>query len=217
MRRSLPVSLIVGAWAFSLAVFSRLPDRVPVHWGISGEPDRLGTRFEGAFLIPLLMTAIFVVMQWYPSRDPRATNIAKFRDAYDTIVATVIAFFLGLHVFALGNALGWQVDMTTVAFVGIGLLFIILGNLLPRARSNFIFGIRTPWTLSSDSVWTRSHRLGGYAMVVAGVVTIISAFLARPVGFTIAVASFALSALIPIVYSYIIWSRDHGRPSNGTP
>lgn len=210
MLRWLPVILITGAVGFSLAVYSRLPEEVPVHWGVSGEPDRFGSRLEGAFLGPAIMTILYAVMRWFPSRDPRAANIAKFRESYDTVVVTLLAFIGGIHVLALGNALGWRVDITTYVLVGVGALFVILGNLLPRARSNFIFGIRTPWTLSSDSVWTRSHRVGGYAMVIAGLLTIASAFIARPLGVVLALVSLLAAGLIPIVYSYIAWSRERG-------
>jgi uncharacterized membrane protein len=216
MRRWLPASLIVGAWAFSVAVYSRRPDRVPVHWGISGEPDRLASRVEGAFLMPLFMIVLYLVMQWYPSRDPRASNIAKFRGAYDTIVAAGVALLAVMHILVLGSAIGWRVDMATVALVGLGVMFMLLGNLLPLARSNFIFGIRTPWTLSSETVWARSQRVGGYAMVAAGLLTIASAFLSRPLGLGVALASVVLAGLIPVVHSYVLWSRERGRPSDGT-
>jgi immunity protein, SdpI family len=208
MRRWLPASLIAGAWLFSIAVYSRLPDRVPVHWDLSGEPNRYGSRIEGAFLLPVLMIAMYLVMQWYPSRDPRAANIAKFRGAYDTVVAAMIAFLCGVHILILGQALGWRVDITTIALVGVGAMLVIVGNLLPLARSNFIFGIRTPWTLSSEQVWARAHRVGGYAAVVAGLVTIASAFLGRPVGLVIALTTVFVAGLIPIVYSYVLWSRE---------
>jgi len=208
MRRWLPAVLIAGAVIFSLAVYSRLPDRVPVHWGVSGEPDRYGSRLEGAFLMPAIMIALWVLMTWLPSRDPRAANIAKFRGSYDIVMAILLAFMAGVHVLALGNALGWAVDITTVVLVGIGLLFVVLGNLLPRARSNFIFGIRTPWTLSSDTVWARSHRVGGYVMVGAGLLTIVAAFLGRPVGVAVALVSLFVASIVPVVYSYIAWSRE---------
>ena len=208
MRRWLPASIIAGAWLFSIAVFSRLPERMAVHWNIAGEPNRYGSRIEGAFLLPVLMLALYVIMQWYPSRDPRAANITKFRGAYDTAVAVMIAFFCGVHVLVLGQALGWRVDITTVALVGIGTMLVIVGNLLPLVRSNFIFGIRTPWTLSSDQVWTRSHRVGGYAVVAAGLIVIASAFLARPIGIVIALTSALVAGLIPVVYSYVLWSRE---------
>jgi uncharacterized membrane protein len=209
MRRWLPASFIAGAWLFSIAVYSRLPDRVAVHWDISGEPNRYGSRIEGAFLLPVLMIALFVLMQWYPSRDPRAANIAKFRGAYDTVVAATIAFLGVLHVLALGLSLGWLIDITTVVLVGLGAMLMIVGNLLPRARSNFIFGVRTPWTLSSDRVWTKTHRVAGYGMVVAGLLTMASAFFGRPASVVVALVSVLASGVIAIVYSYILWSREH--------
>lgn len=210
MRRWLPAALIGGAVLFSLAVYSRLPEEVPIHWGVSGEPNGYGSRLEGAFLIPAMMIALFAIMQWYPSRDPRAANIAKFRGAYDTVVTAAIALLSGLHVLALGNALGWGIDIPKVGMVALGLMFILLGNLMPRVRSNFIFGIRTPWTLSSESVWTRSHRVGGYAKVVAGIITIVAGLVARPVGYVVALASLLISGLVPVVYSYILWTRGKG-------
>jgi uncharacterized membrane protein len=216
MRRWLPAALIAGAVLFSLAVYSRLPEEIPIHWGLSGAPDRFGSRLEGAFLMPALMTVVLVIMQWYPSRDPRSANIAKFRGAYDTIVTATIALLTGLHVLALGSALGWPVDLPKIVLVSLGIMFMLLGNLLPLARSNFIFGIRTPWTLSSEAVWTRSHRVGGYAMVASGIITIIAGLFAGPVAVVVALVCLVISAVIPIVYSYVLWSREHARPSNGS-
>ena len=217
MRRWLPVFFLAGAVLFSIVVYSRLPDQVPVHWGLSGEPDRYGSRLEGAFVVPAIMAFVFALMRWLPSRDPRAANIAKFRDTYDLSVLVVMAFMTAVHVFTLGVSLGWAVNIMTVVLVGLGLLFVVLGNVLPRARSNFVFGIRTPWTLSSDAVWTRSNRVGGYAMVAAGLVTIAAAFMARPLGFAVALTSIMLGALTPIVYSYVLWARerDGGTDSKG--
>jgi uncharacterized membrane protein len=95
-------------------------------------------------------------------------------------------------------------------------MLVLLGNLLPLARSNFIFGIRTPWTLSSEHVWTRAHRVGGYAMVAAGLFTMVSPFFARPAGAVVALASVILAGVIPVVYSYRLWSRHRPGPP-GTP
>ena len=211
MRRWLPVVFLAGAVVFSLAVYSRLPERVPVHWGVSGEPDRYGSRLEGAFLVPAIMAAVFVFMRWLPSIDPRAANIEKFRDTYDVAVLVVMAFMTAIHVLMLGVSLGWPVNITTVVLVGLGLLFVVVGNVLPRARSNFVFGIRTPWTLSSDAVWARTNRVGGYTMVAAGLLTVAAAFVARPLGVVIALASMFIAALTPIVYSYVLWSRERGQ------
>jgi len=217
MRRWLPASFIAGAWLFSIAVYSRLPERFAVHWDIHGEPNRYGSRMEGAFLLPGLMIALYLIMQWYPSRDPRSSNIAKFRRAYDSVVTATIAFLGVVHVLVLGQALGWRVDITTVLFVCGGAMLVLLGNLLPLARSNFIFGIRTPWTLSSEHVWARAQRVGGYAMVAAGLLTMASAFLARPAGAVVALASLILAGVIPVVYSYLLWSGNRPGPPNTPP
>ena len=211
MRRWLPASFIAGAWLFSIAVYSRLPERFAVHWNIHGQPDRYGSRLEGAFLLPSLMIALYLIMQWYPSRDPRSSNIAKFRRAYDTIVAAMIAFLGIVHGLVLGQSLGWRVDITTVLLVCGGAMLVLFGNLLPLARSNFIFGIRTPWTLSSEHVWMRTHRVGGYAMVAAGVLTMASAFFARPAGAVVALVSLIVAGVVSVVYSYVLWSRDRPR------
>jgi uncharacterized membrane protein len=214
MRKWFPTLLVVGSVAFSLAVYSRLPESVPVHWGLSGEPDRYGSRLEGAFFLPALMAVMLILLQWLPSRDPRAANIAKFRESYDLMVIALVTFMAGMHVLLLGTSLGWAVNVTMVVLVGAGVLFVLIGNMMPRARSNFIFGIRTPWTLSSDSVWTRSHRVGGYVMVAAGLLTIASAFIRKPWGFVITFSSLALAAIVPVVYSYVIWSRERGGPTS---
>ena len=217
MRRWLPASFIAGAWLFSIAVYSRLPERFAVHWDIHGEPNRYGSRVEGAFLLPGLMIALYLIMQWYPSRDPRSSNIAKFRRAYDSVVTATIAFLGVVHVLVLGQALGWRVDITTVLFVCGGAMLVLLGNLLPLARSNFIFGIRTPWTLSSEHVWARAQRVGGYAMVAAGLLTMASALLPRPAGAVVALASLILAGVIPVVYSYLLWSGNRPGPPNTPP
>jgi uncharacterized membrane protein len=212
MRRWLPAAFIIGAVIFSVAVYSRLPDSLPTHWGMSGEPDGFSSRLQAAFMLPLIMVAVFALLQWIPSLDPRAANIEKFRGSYDAVVGATIAFLGIMHVFTLGNALGWNVNMTTVVFASLGAMFVLLGNLLPRARSNFVFGIRTPWTLSSDAVWARVHRVGGYAMVAAGLLTIAAAFLRPRIGFAIALPSLLLSALVPVIYSYILWNRERRDP-----
>ena len=210
MRRWLPVVFVAAAVVFSLAVYSRLPERVPVHWGVSGEPDHYGSRLEGAFLMPAIMLAVFAFMRWLPSVDPRAENIEKFRDTYDTAVLVVMGFMTAIHIVMLGVSLGWPVNITTVMLVGVGLFFVVIGNVLPRARSNFVFGIRTPWTLSNDTVWARTNRVGGYAMVAGGLLTVAAAFMARPLGVVVALISLFVAALTPIVYSYVLWSRERG-------
>ena len=172
MRRWLPAVLILATIAFSIAVYSRLPDPMVIHWNAAGEPDGYGSRLFGAFLLPVVTLGIWGLLLVVPKLDPRAANIEKFRDTFDLLIVAVIAMMCVLHVAVIGSALGWPISVGKIAPVAIGALFVFIGALLPRFRSNFFIGIRTPWTLSSETVWTRTHRFGAWVMEIIGLLLI---------------------------------------------
>ena len=208
MRKWIPAGLIAAAWGISLAVFARLPERVPIHWGLNGEPDPWSGRTIGAFGLPALMIGIWALCYWLPALDPRRENYPKFRGTYDSVVAAVLALMLVVHASTLGVALGMAIPIPVVISLAVGSLLVVIGNLLPRARPNWFFGIRTPWTLSNDRVWDRTHRVGGRAMVVAGLIVAVSGFAPAPwPGILITIAAIG-GAVVPIVYSYVAWRDD---------
>ena len=208
MRKLVAPLLILGAIAFSIAVWSRLPERMPVHWDLHGEVNGYGSRAQGAVFFPGLMLLIWVLMLALPRIDPRRANYAKFADTYDLLVNSFVALFAVMHVALLGAAIGWPISMERVVPALVGLQFIILGNALPRARSNWWFGIRTPWTLSNERVWARTHRVGGYLLASAGVVLLAGA--ARPGAWTFALGITAVIAagFGSLVYSYFAWKQE---------
>jgi immunity protein, SdpI family len=208
MRKWLAPLLIVATLAFSLAVYSRLPERVPVHWGFDGEINRYGSRAEAAFLFPGMMVVVWLLLRFLPRIDPRRANYAKFSDTYDLVVTSLVALFAVMHVALLGAALGWPISMERVVPVLVGLQFIVLGNALPRARPNWWFGIRTPWTLSNDRVWMRTHRVGGYLLAGAGVVLLVAAALPRAWTFTLGAAAVATATFGSLIYSYFAWKQE---------
>lgn len=211
MRKWLPLALIGAATAFSAAVYTRLPEQMPVHWGLNGDADRYGSRFEGAFLMPILMTVVWVLMRWLPTIDPRRANYAKFADTYELVVTSLLALFAMMHVAFVGTALGWPISVGRLAPALIGLLFLVIGNALPRARPNWWFGIRTPWTLSNDRVWMRTHRLGGYLMMLAGLVFLIAAAVPSPWSVGLAIAAAVAAGAYSLVYSYFVWKQETSR------
>jgi uncharacterized membrane protein len=208
MRRWLPLALIGGCLAFATAVYARLPDRMPVHWGLDGTADRYGSRVEGAFFLPVIMLVVWAVMRWLPTIDPRRANYAKFTDTYDTLVITVLTVFAALHVVTVGIALGWPISIARAAPALIGLLFVVLGNILPRSRPNWWFGIRSPWTLSSDRVWARTHRIGGYLLVAAGLLFLVAAALPSPWTYALAMSAAVAASVGSVAYSYVVWKRE---------
>lgn len=211
MRKWIAPLLIVAAFAFSLIVYSRLPERVPVHWGVHGNVNRYGSRAEAAFVVPTVMLAVWLLLRFLPRIDPRRANYEKFADTYELLINSFIAVFAVIHVSNLGTALGWPIAMQRLVPVLVGLLFIILGNALPRARPNWWFGIRTPWTLSNDRVWMRTHRVAGYLFAGAGVVLLVAAFLPSAWTFALGVTAVGAAAFGSFVYSYFAWKQETGK------
>lgn len=207
MRKWIPPALIAAAYAFSAAVYPRLPGRVATHWGTHG-PNGWSSRVVAALIMPSVALVIWLLMRWLPSIDPRGENYARFRPTFDTVVAAIVAMVVAIHVAILGVALGWPVQMHVLTPVAVGLLLIIIGNLLPRARPNWFFGIRTPWTLSSDRVWERTHRVGGYVMMLAGLAIVVSGFLGSVIGLATVIGVVVVLMLGVVGYSYVLWRRE---------
>lgn len=207
-RKWYPPVVIGIALIISAMVYPTLPDRVPTHWNAQGQPNDYSSRAVGAFLMPIIMLFTWGMMRVVPSIDPRRANYDRMRGAYDTVIAAVLGVLLLSHLAMLAAMAGVPISMTRVIPAIIGALFIVIGNVLPQARPNWFFGIRTPWTLSNDRVWQRTHRIGGYLFVMGGIVAVLSAALPFNVGFPILMVVAAFAGLGSVIYSYIAWRQE---------
>ena len=212
MRKSLPFILIAVALAASLWTWPRLPDTLPTHWDSSGRVDGTSSKPFALFLIPSIAAALAVALQLLPRIDPRQANYEKFRSSYDLMVTLTVATLVAIHLATIASALGWPIPVTKIVAASVGVLLVAVGNVLPRARPNFFFGIRTPWTLSSDSVWMRTHRVGGYALVAGGLLQIVVAILGEAGAGIWPVAVILAISIGLVAYSYLLWRREQ-RPS----
>ena len=208
MRKWIPLLIITAAVIASALVYSDLPARVPTHWNLRGEVDDWSSRAWGAWAIPVVIALMWGLMLLLPSIDPRGSNYAKFGGAFEGIMLSVMLFMLALHGLILRAALGYPVAMDRVVPVGVGLLFVVIGNLLPRARPNWFVGIRTPWTLSSDRVWEKTHRVGGRLFVLGGILIVLSSFLGAGWGQGVLIAVVVACSLGAVGYSFIEWRKE---------
>jgi uncharacterized membrane protein len=209
MRKSLPFILIAVALAASLWTWPRLPDTLPTHWDSSGRVDGTSSKPFALFLIPSIAAAVAVALRLLPGIDPRQANYEKFRSSYDLMVTLTVATLVAIHLATIASALGWPIPVTKVVAASVGVLLVAIGNFLPRARPNFFFGIRTPWTLSSDSVWMRTHRVGGYALVAGGLLQIVVALVGESAAGIWPVAIILAISIGLVAYSYLLWRREH--------
>jgi uncharacterized membrane protein len=210
MRKWIPPLLVIIAVVATLAVYPRLPEQVPTHWTVNGEVDDWSSRLWGSWTIPLVMAFMLLAFRAFPLIDPRRENYAKFAGTYEGILIIVLLFMLALHVAALAKMLGRGVAVMRLLPVGIGLLLVGIGALLPRSHANWFIGIRTPWTLSNDRVWERTHRFGGAVMIATGVLIAASAFLAPLWTYGVMAWAIAAMAVIVIAYSYFAWRQEVG-------
>ncbi len=203
------LAMILGALLAGALLWERLPDPMPAHWNAAGEVDGYMSRTWGVLLLPLIglvMLGLFLVI---PHIDPLRGNIAAFRSTFNIFVTAIMAYLMYLYALTLLAGLGVPIDMSRLLLPAMGGLLIGIGYLLTRAKRNFFIGIRTPWTLVSDSIWERTHRLGARLFVAAGVVIVLSALLGE-MGFWVVMAVVFVAALVPVVYSYLLWRRENG-------
>lgn len=201
------ITLIAIAVLAGLLLWNRLPDPMPGHWNAAGEIDGYISKFWGVFLVPIISIALTGLFLIIPRIDPLKANIAQFRAAFNWFIVVFMAYMLYVYALTLVAALGTPFNMTLMLLPAVGLLFIGMGYLMSGAKRNFFIGIRTPWTLSSDTVWDKTHKLGSRLFMLGGVVTILCAFLGES-GIWIMLVAMLGASFVPIVYSYVLYQRE---------
>ncbi len=203
------LALVLLAVVFSVAVYNRLPDRMASHWGVNDQVNGTTSRFWGAFLMPIIALAMLGLFLLVPNIDPLKANIATFRPIFNAFIVAILVFLAYLHVLTMLWNLGYHgFRMSTALLPGLGLIFVLTGLLLSRAKRNFFIGIRTPWTLSSDRVWAETHRVGSVVFIVCGVIAMAAVFTPGPIAFGLVIVPILVASLGLVVYSYILYQRE---------
>lgn len=208
--RSRWFGLVIAALAVAISIWAypSLPPRVATHWDLRGTPDGFSSRAWAVALIPIVIIAMTVLFNVLPKLDPRRENYAKFLSSYWLIANAVIVFVLVAHGMIITTGLGYSVKIDRLMPLGVGFLFVFLGNYLTRVEPNWFIGIRTPWTLSSDTVWRKTHRTAGWLMVLGGLALASGAFLPAAMLLPLFIVTIVVVAVIPIVQSYVLWKRE---------
>jgi uncharacterized membrane protein len=204
---------VVGAMVLvSIYAWTQLAPgaQVPIHWGIDGRVDGYASKEVGLFLLPVVAVGIAALLAVIPRFEPRRANLERSGKAYGAVWIATISLLGGIHVMAVAVALGAELQVSRLILIGIGVLFVVIGNYLPTVRPNYLMGIRTPWTLASDLSWVRTHRVGGRLFVVQGLV-LIALGLAGAGAEVLAVAiigAVVIELVVVFVYSYRVWKVD---------
>lgn len=188
-------------------VYSKLPAEIPTNWGFSGQIDY--SPRATIWLLGLLPLIITFVLNITPRIDPRGKSYERFGKYYDTFCLLMTLFLVILNGITLSESLyPGHISVSNVCIILVGLLFTFIGNIMPKAKDNFTFGLRTPWTLSNTDVWNKTHRLGGKLFFGVGLLLIFSGlFLNDTFSFIITIVGTTIIVLIPTVMSYIWYNK----------
>lgn len=207
-KDALLIVLIFFMFIISLILYPFLPDKIPMHWNFKGEIDRYGSKFEGAFLIPFMTLGFYLLFLFLPYLDPKEENYKRFEMVYQFIkYAFVILFSIMHYSVFIATLFGVRDLIPKIIPLTVGIFFILLGNYMPRIKPNWFVGIRTPWTLSDEEVWRKTHRLGGYLFIISGLLIILAGFLPSYWNFIVLMVAIFLSSVISIIYSFVIYKR----------
>ena len=182
-----------------LYYWNQLPDPMAVHFGMNNEPDGFSSKSIAVFGFPLFGLAILWLGAFVTASDPKRKNISPKMFSLVLWIVPVIMNITAAFMYAYN--LGWKTDMTFAAELLLGILFVVIGNYLPKARQNYSIGIKIPWTLADEDNWNRTHRFAGYLYVAGGILLVIFAFTGMR-RFEVLFGLILVITLIPVVYSY---------------
>lgn len=190
---------------FGLIIWKELPDTMTIHWGADGHADGLGAKFFVVFGLPvmLLITHLFCLLFTALDQKQKEQNKKALRIIFWII--PVVSLLESGMVYA--TAFGKVFDFALLIPALLGILFVFIGNYLPKIRQNRTLGIKVPWTLNNEENWNKTHRLGGKVWVISGLIMLLSIFLPQTAMIPIAAGAIITVAVVPTVYSYCMYQK----------
>ncbi len=190
----------------SLLLYNKLPEKIPTHFNLNGEVDSYGSKFFVCILLPIILCIGNLFLNMLLNNDPKKQNhneklltISKF------IIPSMSLIFIPISILI---SLGFNINIEIIVSLFISILFILVGNYLPKCRQNYTIGIKLPWTLNDENNWIKTHRLSGFLWVITGLIILITTFINKNLLFRISINSIVLTLIIPCIYSFILYKKS---------
>ena len=185
-----------------IVLYDKLPEQIPTHFNFEGVPDDYSPKAFACFGVPLIMLGLNIIVQFALGTDPKKDNIASIMKKISVWIVPVVSLYT--VPICLFSAIGYNMKPDLV-IIPVGILFIAIGNYLPKTRQNYTVGIKLPWTLHSEENWNKTHRFAGFLWILGGFVIVIGSFIGLN-GIFIFVPTLIM-AFVPMVYSYLLYKR----------
>lgn len=206
------IGLVLLALSFSVALYfyPLMPERVASHWNARGQVDGYMNRFWGTFIFPIIFCILFLVFLIVPKIDPKKENIEKFRRYFDGFIISLFVFLFYLYLLTIFWNLGYEFDLIYFMIPALTVFLYMTGVLVAKSEPNWTIGIRTPWTLSSEAVWKKTHALGGKLFKAAAIISLVGLIFPKA-AFLIFIIPVLGSAVYVIIYSYFEYKKEGGK------
>ncbi|OIO41200.1 hypothetical protein AUJ62_03315 [Candidatus Pacearchaeota archaeon CG1_02_32_21] len=205
--RIIAVAIIVLLFLIGMLSYQYLPDKIAGHWNSQGDVDGDMPKFLGIFLVPIIAVGLFLLFILVPKIDPLKENYKKFKNYYDSFILVMIIFMPYVYLLTIIWNFGIKFNMTSTLIPAVGVLFIYIGIILRNIKRNWFIGIRTPWTISSDRVWSKTHKLGSKLFIISGIITILGIFFPKYMIWFILIPV-VISSIVCVVYSYLEFRKE---------
>ncbi len=199
------IAVILATLAGTLVAYPHLPAIVPMHWNAHGEVDSWGPKWSLLVYTPGIMIGMVLLFAALPWISPRKFEVDSFRPTYLYIMIMFVAMFAYMQILSFLSAFGLALDVGRASEGGICMMVALLGNVFGKVRRNFYVGIRTPWTIASERVWNKTHRLAARICFVAGLLGLFEVILRAP--FWLPIATILSGPFIPAIYSLVYYKQ----------
>ena len=205
-RKTLIITSIVTLLPVLIGIicWNRLPDVMATHFGMNNEANGFSSKAFAVFGIPVILLAVLWFGAIVTSRDPKRQNISPKMFSLVVWIAPFTSLVVAAILYPVN--LGYELDITFFSELLFGVMFIIIGTYLPKARQNYTIGIRVPWTLANEENWNRTHRLAGKLWIICGILMIIIC-LTRSASLQWLVGILLITVLVPCIYSYWLHAK----------
>lgn len=186
------------------------PDSIPMHYNVLGEIDRYGSKYEMIMLPIFVLISGIVPMLFakhFKSKSDKSSEKLSLNVGI-VLVLMFIALYVLFSVMVLNPNIGYGTDIGKVIIIAIGIFFTVLCNLMPKARLNSLFGIRTSWSIANEKTWQKSQRFGGYSGVICGIILVISGLVfSFEIGIIVTIVLITLWAVLSSIMSYVFYKK----------
>lgn len=185
--------------------------QLPIHWGLDGEADGFAGKWVALAMPPAMVAILSLLFYFLPALEPRKEGFERSQGLYLWGWLALLIVVAAVQLAVLSAAFGWGIAVPQLMAGAVGIMLALIGNQLGKSRSMYLIGVRTPWTLASEEVWIKTHRLCGKLMVLGGLALLLAALLPLPQGVLgiVLLAVILIVAGVPVVYSFVAWRREN--------